>query len=604
MGKGWQVLVIGSLFLGAGLLGLGALGFGESVAIAAPMAESESRGDRIRLNGQTLRGNWTVWQENGKMRLGMESMGLEKSLGIRLLDTRNSSSQPVAGFEGDSILPVKFTNPYRYLDITEMALAGGWQWRGQGTVLELQTPTAKILNIRQGNQAWGQRIVLDLDRPMLWRQETPTKLTLQGTLASFADTQNSSDSKQSFQLSSKGQETTLTFAAAIAPQIQVTTLANPPRLIIDLRRDFRPSRTVEWLPGMTWRQQNVVLPGKNNGGFGVTWIELDPTRSNLKLAPFSLSEQTIVGLAPMITQSATNGAIAAINAGFFNRNNYYPLGAIREDNVWRSSPILNRGAVAWDSFGNWEFDRLGMREDLLASNGERLSVDFLNSGYVKAGVARYNRAWGDRYTPIIDNEVILTVRSVEKVVPETRPPQDIPTIGTVLRQETAAKSGQGSYAIPADGYLLVFRSFRSGAERLPVGTTFELNAFYTPDSFKYSPNVMGAGPLLIQNNRVVLNGEAEQFSKAFNSQSASRSAIARTRDNKIILATVHGTSLESSGATLREWSDILLRLGATDALNLDGGSSSALVVGGDLGDRHSSTAGRVNNAIGVFLEQP
>ncbi|NJN73026.1 MAG: phosphodiester glycosidase family protein [Limnothrix sp. RL_2_0] len=384
----------------------------------------------------------------------------------------------------------------------------------------------------------------------------------------------------------------------------MTTLANPPRLIIDLRRDFRPSRTVEWLPGMTWRQQNVVLPGKNNGGFGVTWVEIDPTRSNLTLAPFSSSEQTIVGLAPMITQAESHGAIAAINAGFFNRNNQYPLGAIREDSVWRSSPILNRGAVAWNNFGNWEFDRLGMREDLLASNGERLSVDFLNSGYVKAGVSRYTRAWGDRYTPIIDNEVILTIRSKTKLVPETRPPQDVSTIDTVLRQDTALKSGQGSYPIPADGYLLVFRSFRSGAERLPVGVTFELDTSYTPDDFRYFPNVMGAGPLLIKNSQIVLNGQGEQFSTAFNIQSASRSAIARTHDNKIILATVHGTALESSGATLREWSDILLRLGATDALNLDGGGSSALVVGGDLGDRHSSTAGRVNNAIGVFLDQP
>lgn len=588
MGKSWQFLLVGSLFLGSGLLGLGILGLGESVAIAAEADQFESHGNRIRLNGQTLRGNWAVWQENGKMRLGVESMGLEKSLGIRLLDTRNSSSQPVAWFEGEGVLPVKFANPYRYLDITELAIAGGWQWRGQGAVLELQTPTAKILNVRQGNQPWGQRIVLDLDRPMLWRQETPTKLTVQGTLASFA--QNSDDpakSSQPFQLSSAGQETTLTFAAAIAPQIQVTTLANPPRLIIDLRRDFRPSRTVEWLPGMTWRQQNVVLPGKNNGGFGVTWVELDPTRSNLKLAPFSPSEQTIVGLAPMITQAETNGAIAAINAGFFNRNNYYPLGAIREDNIWRSSPILNRGAVAWDNQGNWTFDRLSLQETLVASNGEVLATESLNSGYVKAGAARYTTAWGDRYATSIDNEVVVMVRKDE-----------------VVAQYTAGKAGADTYVIPTDGYLLAFRSFRSGAAKFPVGTKLSLESTTFPTSFNNFPEVMGAGPLLIQNNRVVLNGESEQFSKAFNYQSASRSAIARTRDNKIILATVHGTALESSGATLREWSDILLRLGATDALNLDGGSSSALVVGGDLGDRHSSTAGRVNNAIGVFLDQP
>ncbi|MGB2924053.1 MAG: phosphodiester glycosidase family protein [Limnothrix sp.] len=599
MDKAWQRFMAGGLLL----WGLGCW-LPESVflmknsasAIAAESDNLTSHGNRVRLNGQTLRGNWATWSENGKTHLGVESMGLEKSLGIQLLDTRDSLTQPVAWFEGSGVLPVKFANPYRYVDVTELATGQGWQWRGQGEVLELQTPTAKILNIRQGRQAWGERIVMDLDRPILWRQATPTTVTLQGNLASFLTplldekTEKAPEQQPSalpFTVRSQGSETTLTFSTAIAPQIQVSTLTDPPRLIIDLRRDYRPSRTVEWLPGMTWRQQNVVLPGKNNGGFGVTWVELDPTRSNLKLAPFAPSDQTIVGLAPMITQAETNGAIAAINAGFFNRNNYYPLGAIREDNVWRSSPILNRGAVGWDDQGNWEFERLSMRETLVAQNGEVLSIELLNSGYVKAGAARYTKAWGDRYTTLIDDEVVLAVSN-----------------GQVVAEYAAQKAGADSYAIPADGYLLAFRSFRSGAAKFPVGTRFNLENTVFPENFNNLPQIMGAGPLLVQNNRIVLDGEAEQFSKAFNYQSASRSAIARTRDNKIMLATVHGTALESSGATLREWSDILLRLGATDALNLDGGGSSALVVGGDLGDRHSSTAGRVNNAIGVFLDQP
>ncbi|NJN73024.1 MAG: hypothetical protein HC799_09575 [Limnothrix sp. RL_2_0] len=53
MGKGWQVLLVGSLVLGASLSGRGILGFNESVAIAADANQSESRGNRIRLNGQT-----------------------------------------------------------------------------------------------------------------------------------------------------------------------------------------------------------------------------------------------------------------------------------------------------------------------------------------------------------------------------------------------------------------------------------------------------------------------------------------------------------------------------------------------------------------------
>lgn len=66
--------------------------------------------------------------------------------------------------------------------------------------------------------------------------------------------------------------------------------------------------------------------------------------------------------------------------------------------------------------------------------------------------------------------------------------------------------------------------------------------------------------------------------------------------------TLHGAAEETAGATLNEWANILRRLGATDALNLDGGGSSALALGANLSDRHPTTAGRVNNGIGLFLE--
>jgi exopolysaccharide biosynthesis protein len=42
-------------------------------------------------------------------------------------------------------------------------------------------------------------------------------------------------------------------------------------------------------------------------------------------------------------------------------------------------------------------------------------------------------------------------------------------------------------------------------------------------------------------------------------------------------------------------------LGSTDALNLDGGSSTALYLGGRLINRSPRTAARVNNGIGLFL---
>lgn len=599
MGQGWLGIVAGGLVL----LGEPSLVSGGDIirveqtqAIASEPETIEFRGDQIRLNGRTIRGRWQVWRGAGELHIGVESMALEKSLGLRLADTSQAEFQGVDWFGMGDRLPVHFQNPYRYLDITTLATAAGWQWKAQGTVLELTVPVATLSGLRAGDQTWGKRVVIDLDRPVLWRQATPTTLELQGRLSGESV---SNAAALPFKATAQDAITTLTFSAAIAPQIQVATLNDPPRLVIDLRKDAQPNRAIQWLPGVLWRQQNISLPSKNNGGFRVTWLEIDPTQNSLRLEPISPSKQTMVGLTTVLDQVTANGAIAGINAGFFNRNNYYALGAVRSNGQWRSSPILNRGVVAWDNEGNWAFNRLSFREDIRASNGETLTSDLLNSGYVKAGVARYTPAWGTTYKPITDYEVIVTVQDMSLNSPLTMPPTE-----KVTKQESAQKGGQGNYTIPWDGYLLVFRSFKSGAAKIPVGTTLERTEVLNPASFNAFPNVMGAGPLLVQNGQIVLNGAAEQFSSAFNYQSASRSAIARTRDGKIILATVHGTAAETTGATLREWADIMVRLGATDALNLDGGGSSSLAIGGDLGDRHAASVGRVNNGIGLFIDHP
>ncbi|MBV5260684.1 phosphodiester glycosidase family protein [Synechococcus moorigangaii CMS01] len=589
----WFLGTIGCLGLGLGVPHGGWGGMTSGQAIANPIGlntQIQTKGGQIRLNGQTLRGAWAQWSENGTMRLGIESTTLEKTLGMELRNGTDLGQQAVTWFNNTPYqFPIRFAAPYRYLDVTTLATAQQWQVRANGNILELTTPKAQVLAVRQAQQPWGMRFVVDLDRPVLWQKVNPTTLRLQsdyGSVAQRLSGQLTGSNKLPLTLKNSNGLTELVFGGGTT-DIQVSTLGGPNRLVIDLRRQPEAQdRSVQWLPGVRWRQENFSA---NSGPVRVTWLEIEPTQRQLQLKPITAAANTIVGLEPLLIQADNSQAIAAINAGFFNRNNQYPLGIVQANGALLSGPILTRGAVAWDNTGRWEFDRLQIQEDLVASNSERLSLDLINSGYVKAGAARYDRAWGSRYTTIADNEIVLTVTATggrEQVV----------------RQETAGKAGQNSYEIPQGGYLLVFRSFRTGASKFPVGTTLTRTQRFTPNSFANLPNIIGGGPLLLKNGQVVLNGQAEQFSTAFNIQSASRSAIAKTHDNKILLVTLHGAAEETAGATLNEWANILRRLGATDALNLDGGGSSALAIGANLGDRHPTTAGRVNNGIGLFLQ--
>jgi exopolysaccharide biosynthesis protein len=121
----------------------------------------------------------------------------------------------------------------------------------------------------------------------------------------------------------------------------------------------------------------------------------------------------------------------------------------------------------------------------------------------------------------------------------------------------------------------------------------------TPSDFGQYPNILGAGPLLLQNRQIVLDAKSEQFSDAFVRQSAIRSCVGRTATGSLILVAIHNRS-GGLGPNLTETAQLMQKLGAIDALNFDGGSSTGLFLGGQLLDRSSYTAARVHNGLGIF----
>ena len=93
----------------------------------------------------------------------------------------------------------------------------------------------------------------------------------------------------------------------------------------------------------------------------------------------------------------------------------------------------------------------------------------------------------------------------------------------------------------------------------------------------------------------MLNGRSEGFSAGFLSLSAPRTVVAQDQQ-RIWLMTLEGSS---SDPTLLETSLALRQLGITDALNLDGGSSTSLLVANRLVMTGRGIAPRVQNALGL-----
>ncbi len=578
--------------------------------LSQALPQAIQQGQKLSLNGRIFPVAWKQWQLGSAVRTAISDVGAEATLGVELLSSGELTRQPIQWFSSPPSTPMvlasQLSGAYRYLDITDLAKNFGWQLQVEGDTLYLNSVPARVANIRMEEQPWGFRIVLDLDRPTPWQvsdRRTEGEIVLSGlTDPSLIEQFNpppapteqiqeeedatpvpsaAPENKPVIRIENDQNQTTMRVSIPDGLRLQVFSLPNPNRLVLDLRPDALIEKEIFWAPGIRWRQQYINL---GESRFPVVWLEVNPTAPGLSLRPIWSNPASQMGTAPLIQTAQLWQAFAAINAGFFNRKNQLPLGAIRRDGRWFSGPILNRGAIAWNDRGQFKIGRLSLSETLVTSGGARLPILLLNTGYVKAGISRYTPEWGAAYTPLTDNEVIVAIENNQ-----------------VTGQVPGGLADQGSFAIPANGYLLTLRANDTAAiaNLLSVGTQVQIESSTLPADFNSYPHLLGAGPLLLQNRQIVLDAKAEQFSDAFAQQLAVRSSIGTTATGTLIVAAIHNR-VSGAGPSLTETAQLMQQLGAIDALNLDGGSSTGLYLGGNLLDRSPATAARVHNGLGFF----
>ncbi|MBF2098252.1 MAG: phosphodiester glycosidase family protein [Gloeomargaritaceae cyanobacterium C42_A2020_066] len=570
-------------FLGALVLLLGGDGVWATpmpvvMTQASPEATLLKTGSQVRLNGQVLPIPWAQWQTGGDPtpKTGVADVAFSQAAGLELRDSAQFYQQPIAWFGQTLTLATWFypTGSSRYLDLTTWLATQGWTVQPQDETLQITAPLAQIQAIRQGQTTEGARWVVELDRPAVWslvRRAQGLGLRLGATGGARFQPQfpDLTFSSQATVVPLNGGEGTPRFS----------TLANPPRLVVDWgppsSRTF-PSRTIAWAPGITWRQAMLTAAGRP---VAVTWLDLDVAQAALQVRPFWDGDKEQVGIVQLGEMARRNQAIAAINGGFFNRITQLPLGSLRSAGRWYSGPILGRGVLAWDDQGTVGIHRLALREVLVTAAGGRVDLTTLNSGYPRAGMARYTSAWGSRYVALTDSERVLTVE-------EDR----------VTRLSVLGPAGRDAVPIPDQGYLLVARSAASQAALAPPGTAVQIQIQWLPTNLEPLPHILGAGPVLLQAGRPVLDGASEGFQPSFLSQRAARSGVGLTAAGRMLwIATSPETPL-----TLTEFSQLLSQMGAQEALNLDGGSSTSLYLGGGLIQPGAGPLARVHNGLGLF----
>ena len=324
------------------------------------------------------------------------------------------------------------------------------------------------------------------------------------------------------------------------------------------------------------------LPVKMN------FLRLDLTKVRLDVAH---AMDSAIGVEKTSSIATRHGAFAAINAGFFRLDASIFAG----ENV---SLLMINGQILSENSNN--------RTSLFIVNDGALTRTDIEKGNpiirfagkkineIVSGVNRERKS--DElilYTPEFNSTTLTDGNGVETVIKK----------GKVIK----VFSNKGSNTIPTDGFVLsATGKFSDKLRNLKIGNKIKyelsLSKPITDSSSFDMPkleDIVSGVPQLIKNSKIEITWEQEKSSKAFVETKHPRTAVAKLKDGKFLMVTVDGRSEESGGIGLQHLAEILLELGAIDAMNLDGGGSTTMFLDGKIVNKPSDKEGerKVGDAI-------
>ena len=303
-------------------------------------------------------------------------------------------------------------------------------------------------------------------------------------------------------------------------------------------------------------------------------MDIDTTLAPVVIKPI-VSPQGSSRLQTVKDHTCSSHAIAAINANYF-KNTGVPLGTLIIDGNWIAGPLYDRVALGISKSGFVRIDRVGLGGILYTSNPQvaKLWINNINTPR-RSGchTIAYSRQWGASVHLDYDG-CLVSIDAQGKVLDTSKREMTIPYGGIVLSDSK-------------DSIL----------SELQRGDKTNLRWQVTPGSWDDITQAVSGGPMLIKDNNYCIDLKAESFRNNWTNNSIkARTACGVTSNNHLLLVTAEGNH------TLYDLAHILHDLGAIEAMNLDGGGSTTMVIHDSTVNMESkSKERRVAVALGIFV---
>ncbi len=336
--------------------------------------------------------------------------------------------------------------------------------------------------------------------------------------------------------------------------------------LISLAQATRPveQRTIETLaPGI---EHLEIKRGDFNAESGDRWhlhvLIVSPTKAAITLAR---AMDEIVGAETTSSLAARHGALAAINAGFFRVAGTYrgePDGLLAVKGKLLSEPVRGGAALALTNAG-------GNTKAALAHITIKAELKFNRQATIPINGFNRPRETDQLivFTPEFHRTTLTKPDGIEVIVRKGRVQESL--------------DGKGSQVIPSDGFVISANgTAKPLLRKLRRGMKVELRQqlLATP-SLPFVPEfILGGGPILLVNGQTQTNPDGFNPTSFVNFRHP-RTAIGTRKDGALVLVTVDGRQPKKSvGMTIPELAALMLELGCEDALNLDGGGSTTMVI--------------------------
>ncbi|MBR5332548.1 MAG: phosphodiester glycosidase family protein [Muribaculaceae bacterium] len=329
----------------------------------------------------------------------------------------------------------------------------------------------------------------------------------------------------------------------------------------------------------------------------IFYTTTDLTHPNVEMRVAPANKNSLAGGAAVSTMAKNNTTdevqyFAGVNADFFGYSK--PIGStVINNEIWYAN---NNGWTGWaidvdkkPLLGNSSF--VGT---VTSSNGVSHTLTSVNNARAENNLVIYTTKYGSTSgTNDYGTEVIIT------------PVEGALSVGTVQMKVVETPHTKGSTSIPLGSYILsghgTASTFVAG---LTEGEVITVSTYMKLGDTQIIPTQMAGGqPMILSGGQVLSTESALDHLTALNP----RTAIGYdATGSKLILLVVDGRSSASQGCVSKVLADIMREVGCSEAMNFDGGGSSALYTK-VLGVRNSPSDGKeraVTNGVFAVSNAP